>query len=193
MAQIPLTVPSQQIHSRYTQSGLFYLNSEEYSLQYTDRYLKFITETCVRKKAAPSAGWKSYDGWYYNDMKERLERFMGVINKHDLLQHAQSIIGQQAIISEAFYAGQFWCFFELVAADGRLIIALLRHPRHPNSAYRANDYSELYSMQCEVAIMEVLHENVTGVPLPRLYFFRDPESQRALEVGAYVLCDAGTS
>lgn len=103
-------------------------------------------DTRVRKKVLPSTGWKSYDGWDYNGMKERLESFMGVINKHALLQHAQSIIGQPVIISEAFSAGQSWCCFELVAADGRLIIARLRLPKHPDSARRANDDSELYSI-----------------------------------------------
>ncbi|KFY94495.1 hypothetical protein V500_03236 [Pseudogymnoascus sp. VKM F-4518 (FW-2643)] len=144
----------------------------------------------VRKKAFPSAGWKSYDGWDFNGMKERLESFIGVINKHALLQHAQSIIGQPVIISEAFSAGQFWCCFELVAADGRLIIARLRLPRHPDSAGRTNDDSELYSIQCEVATMEILHENVTGIPFPKLYAFGGPGSQSAAEVGAvYMLIE----
>ncbi|OBT42934.1 hypothetical protein VE00_07302 [Pseudogymnoascus sp. WSF 3629] len=144
----------------------------------------------AHQKALPSAGWKSYDGWDYNGMKDRLESFMDAINKPALLQHAQSILGQRLTMSEAFSAGQFWCCFELVAADGRLIIARVRLPTHPDSANKANDDSELYSIRCEVATMEFLHENATGVPLPRLYAFDGPESRRAADVGAiYMLIE----
>jgi hypothetical protein len=144
----------------------------------------------AHKKALPSTGWKSYNGWDYNGMKERLESFMGSINKPALLQHAQSILSQPLTMSEAFSAGQFWCCFELVAADGRLIIARVRLPRHPDSAKEINDDSELYSIRCEVATMEFLHENITNVPLPKLYAFEGPDSQRAAEVGAiYMLIE----
>ncbi|KFZ14755.1 hypothetical protein V501_03062 [Pseudogymnoascus sp. VKM F-4519 (FW-2642)] len=144
----------------------------------------------AHKKALHSTGWKSYDGWDYNGMKERLESFMGSINKPALLQHAQSVLDQPLTMSEAFSAGQFWCCLELVAADGRLIIARVRLPRHPDSAKRVNDDSELYSIQCEVATMEFLHENVTSVSLPKLYAFEGPDSQWAADVGAiYMLIE----
>jgi hypothetical protein len=48
----------------------------------------------VPKNTPPSAGWTSYDGWDYNGMKERLERFMSIINKSSLVEHTQLIIGQ---------------------------------------------------------------------------------------------------
>lgn len=46
-------------------------------------------------------------------------------------------------------------------------------------------------MQYEVATLGFLHENVTGVPLSRLYTFEGPESQRALEVGAVYMLFEG--
>ncbi|OBT75717.1 hypothetical protein VF21_05919 [Pseudogymnoascus sp. 05NY08] len=140
--------------------------------------------------ALSSASWKSYEGWDYNGMKERLESFMGAINKPALLHHVQSIFEQQITMSEAFSAGQFWCCFEFVADDGRLIIARVRLPRHPDSAEGVNDDSELYSIQCEVATMEFLHEYAIGVPLPRIHAFEGPDSQKAADVGAiYMLID----
>jgi hypothetical protein len=145
--------------------------------------------THVHTKALPSAGWRSYDGWDYNGMEERLESFMATINKPALLKHAQSVIDHPITISEAFSAGQYWCCFELVVADGRLIIARVRLPRHPDTDSEHDD-SEQYSIQCEVATMEFLHENVTGVPFPRLYVYEGPGSQRAADVGAaYMLIE----
>lgn len=81
-----------------------------------------IMATVVPKNVLPSAGWTSYDGWDYNGMKERLERFMTLIDRSSLMEHTQLIIDQPVSISEAFSAGQFWCCFELLAADGQLII-----------------------------------------------------------------------
>jgi hypothetical protein len=63
--------------------------------------------TVVPGNVPPSAGWTSYDGWDYNGMKERLERFMSIINKSSLVEHTQLIIGQPVSISEAFSAGNF--------------------------------------------------------------------------------------
>jgi len=136
------------------------------------------------------AGRPSYDDWDYNGMKERLERFISIINKSSLIEHTQFIAGQSVSISEAFSAGQSWCCFELLAADGRLIIARVRLPRHPDSTDGANEHSELYSIECEVATMKFFHENVTGVPFPRLYAYEAPGSQRAAIVGAaYMLIE----
>ena len=117
-------------------------------------------------------------------MKERLGRFIRIINKSAHVEHTQLIIGQPVSISEPFSAGQFWCCFELLAVDGRLIIACVRLPRHADSTDSANEYSELCSIQCEVANMKFLHENVTSVPFPRLYACEGPESQRSADVGA---------
>jgi hypothetical protein len=102
--------------------------------------------TVVPENVLPSAGWTSYDGWDYNGMKERLERFMSIINKSSLVEHTQLIIGQTVSISEAFSAGQFWCCFELLAADGQLIVARVRLPKHPDSTDGANEHSEMYSI-----------------------------------------------
>ncbi|TAQ84345.1 hypothetical protein B7494_g7333 [Chlorociboria aeruginascens] len=111
-----------------------------------------IMTTVVPKNVPLSAAWTSYDGWDYNGMKERRERFMTV--------------------------------------DGRLNIAQMQLPRHPDSTGNANEYSELYSIDCEVATMRFLHENVTGVPFPRLYAYEGPGSQRAANVGvAYMLIE----
>jgi hypothetical protein len=144
----------------------------------------------VPKNVPPSAGWTSYDGWDYNGMKERLERFISITNKSSLVEHTQLILGQPVSISEAFSAGQFWCCFELVAADGRLIIARVRLPRHPDSTDGVNEHSEMYSIQCEVATMKFLHENFKSVPFPRLYAYEDTRSQRAANVGAaYMLIE----
>ena len=123
-------------------------------------------------------------------MKERLERFMSIINKPALVEHAQIIMGQPASISEAFSAGQFWCCFELIGADGRLIIARVRLPSHPDSIDSTNAHSELYSIECEVATMNFLHRSVTGVPFPKLCTHERPGSQRAAKVGAvYMLIE----
>lgn len=138
----------------------------------------------VPKNVPPRASWD------YNGMTERLERFMSIINKSSLVEHTQLIIGQPVSISEAFSAGQFWCCFELLAGDGRLIIARVRLPRLPDSTDSANEHSELYSIECEVATMKFFHENVTGVPFPRLYAYEGPGSQRAANVGAvYMLIE----
>ncbi|KFY00234.1 hypothetical protein O988_03428 [Pseudogymnoascus sp. VKM F-3808] len=115
---------------------------------------------------------------------------MATINKPALLKHSQALIGHPVTISEAFSAGQYWCCFELVIADGRLMITRVRLPRHPDSTDSAHDDSEQYSIQCEVATMEFLHENVTGVPFPKLYVYEGPGSQRAADVGAtYMLIE----
>lgn len=124
-------------------------------------------------------------------MKERLESFMGTINKPALLHHAQSIFEQQLTMSEAFSAGQFWCCFELVGADGQLIIARVRLPTHPDCAERVNDDSELYSIRCEVATMKFLHESDTNVPFSELHAFEGPESKRAADVGAIYMLIKG--
>ncbi|RDL40602.1 Uncharacterized protein BP5553_00581 [Venustampulla echinocandica] len=116
--------------------------------------------------APPSAGWTSYDGWDYNGMKERLESFMRIVNKLLLVEHAQLITSQSVSISEPFSAGQFWYCFELLAADGRLIIA-----------------------RCEVETMKFLAENAT-ISSPKLYAYEGLGSQRAADVGAaYMLIE----
>lgn len=66
-------------------------------------------------------------------MKERLERFMASINKPALVEHAEIVLNSPVSMSEPFSAGQYWCCFELVAPDARLIFARVRLPKHPDS------------------------------------------------------------
>jgi hypothetical protein len=146
--------------------------------------------TVTPKSIPPSSRWRSYDGWDYNGMKERLEGFMSIINKPSLMEHAKLILGQSVSISEAFSAGQFWCCFELLADDGRLVIARVRLPRHPDSTDTIDESSELYSMECEVATMKFLQGDIISVPFPRLYAYEGPGSQKAADVGAaYMLIE----
>jgi len=121
-------------------------------------------------------------------MKKRLEGFMATLNKTALTEHAESILGSSVFMSEPFSAGQYWCCFECVAPDGRLVIARVRLPKHPDS--KASDEDEAYIMQCEVATMGFLRENVTTIPVPALYAFEAPGSARAAKAGApYMLVE----
>ena len=148
------------------------------------------SDTTTTAKVPPSARWTSYNDWDYNGMKERLETFMSTLNKSTLVRHAELVMGQKVSISEPFSAGQYWACFELIAADGSLIIARVRLPRHPNNTDAVNEQSELYSITCEVATMMFLRGKVTTVPFPRLYTYAGPESQWAADAGAiYMLIE----
>lgn len=141
-------------------------------------------------RVPPSARWTSFDSWDYNGMKERLESFMSTLNKSTLVQHAEQVMGQKFSISEPFSAGQYWACFELIAANGSLIIARVRLPRHPDSTDAVSEQSELYSITCEVATMAFLQEKVTTVPFPCLYAYAGPGSQWAVDAGAtYMLIE----
>lgn len=120
-------------------------------------------EDIASRKVPPSAGWTSYNNWDYDGMKSRLEGFVSTVNKSALTEHAQAIPGQPVSISEAFSAGQHWCCFELMPADGCLIIARVRLPKHLDGADGIDEDSETYLMQCEVETMKFLLENVTYV------------------------------
>ncbi|KAF2013272.1 hypothetical protein BU24DRAFT_442411 [Aaosphaeria arxii CBS 175.79] len=144
----------------------------------------------VAFKTPPSARWKSFEGWDYNGMKQRLEQFMSTIHKAALLEHVERVSGKAATMSEPFSAGQYWCCFEFVLDDHSLIIARARLPRHPDSNENTTDASELYAIQCEVATMKFLQSNVTTIPAPKLYAYEPPGSQQAVEVGAcYMLIE----
>lgn len=149
-----------------------------------------MQKTDQQSKKLPSSRWTSYDGWDYNGMKERLETFMARINKSPLVGHAEELTGKSVSMSEPFSAGQFWCCFELVDADGTLLIARVRLPRHPDSNDRVDERSEIYAIECEAATMEFLGESIEGVPFPRLHAYEGPSSQRAADVGAtYMLIE----
>lgn len=121
-------------------------------------------------------------------MMQRLASFMASINKPALIEHAEAVLSTSITLSEPFSAGQYWCCFELVAADGRLAIARVRLPRHPDSG--ASEDDEAYLMQCKTATMEFVRENVTAIPVPALYVCAMPGSLRAVEAGApYMLIE----
>ena len=88
------------------------------------------------KKRRPSERWASFDDWNYGGMRQRLEGFMASINKTALAEHASAVLGSPASMSEPFSAGQYWCCFELVAPDDRLLVARVRLPKHPESNAR---------------------------------------------------------
>ena len=138
----------------------------------------------------PSARWESNEPWNYGGMKERLEHFMGKINKTALAEHAGAVVGKTFRLSEPFSAGQFWCCFELVADDETLVIARVRLPRHPDSSDQADEESEWYCIECEVATMKFLQSRVKNVSFPRLHAYVPPGSTQAADVGAcYMLIE----
>lgn len=141
-------------------------------------------------KKPPSARWKSFEGWDYNGMKQRLEQFMERVHKAALLEHVERVSGKTAKMSEPFSAGQYWCCFEFILDDHSLVIARVRLPQHPDSNENTTEDSELYAIQCEVATMEFLQNNATTVPAPKLYTYEPPGSRQALAVGAcYMLIE----
>ncbi|KAK0713353.1 hypothetical protein B0T26DRAFT_617917, partial [Lasiosphaeria miniovina] len=80
------------------------------------------------KKMRPSERWASFDDWN-GGMRQRLEGFMASINKAALTEHASVVLGSPASMSEPFSAGQHWCCFELIAPDGRFLVARVRLPK----------------------------------------------------------------
>lgn len=140
------------------------------------------------KKMRPSKRWTSFDDWNYGGMRQRLEGFMASINKAALMEHASVVLSSTASMSEPFSAGQYWCCFELVAPDGRFLIARVRLPKHPEN--NTTDSDEEYLIQCEVATMKFLRANARTVPLPKLYAYEAPGSVRAINAGAtYMLIE----
>lgn len=115
---------------------------------------------------------------------------MTTLNKSTLVRHAELAMGQKVSISEPFSAGQYWACFELIAADGSLIIARVQLLRHLNNTDAVNEQSELYSITCEVATMMFLHGKVATIPFPRLYAYASPGSHWAADAGAiYMLIE----
>jgi hypothetical protein len=123
-------------------------------------------------------------------MKERLEKFMGSINKAALLKQVEKTVQKKAKMSEPFSAGQFWCCFEFVMEDQSLVIARVRLPRHPDSNDTVTEQSESYAIQCEVATMSYLQNTSISVPSPKLYQYAPQGSTAANDVGAcYMLME----
>lgn len=142
----------------------------------------------AHKKKRPSERWASFDDWNYGGMRQRLEGFMASINKTALAEHASALLGSPASMSEPFSAGQYWCCFELVAPDDRILIARVRLPKRPESS--ATDAAEEYLIQCGIATMKFLRENVKTVPSPTFYAYEALGSARAVNAGAaYMLIE----
>ncbi|KAK4104232.1 hypothetical protein N658DRAFT_565110 [Parathielavia hyrcaniae] len=107
-----------------------------------------------------------------------------------LVRHAELITGQKFSISKPFSAGQYWLCLELVEADGSLIIARVRLPRHPDMPSAASDEDELYSIACEVVTMQFVRRKLPAVTVPHVYAYEGPGSQRAADSGAmYMLLE----
>lgn len=144
-------------------------------------------EPLPTSKSLPSARWTSFDTWNYNGMKERLERSLANLNKDVLLRHAEHIKGQKLTMSDPFSAGQFWICFEMIAADGSLVIARVRLPRDPDLLPTVSEEDELYSIACEVSTMRFVGQNLTAVVVPKVYAYEGPGSQLAGDAGAFYM------
>ncbi|KAK3943052.1 hypothetical protein QBC46DRAFT_378825 [Diplogelasinospora grovesii] len=147
-----------------------------------------MSQTMEPTKKRPSERWTSYEDWDYNGMKERLEGFMASLKKTALVEHAEQLLESPVSMSESFSAGQHWCCFELVASNGRLVIARVRLPKHPDSNVDENAEEDL--IRSEVATMKFLQNHVMTVPVPTLYASELPGSPRAVAAGAaYMLIE----
>lgn len=70
------------------------------------------------------------------------------------------------------------------------MIARIRLPRHPEANELVDAASERYAIECDVATMEFLQDNVKTVPAPKLYAYEPTESENARRVGAcYMLIE----
>ena len=148
------------------------------------------TATTTPHPPPPSARWTSFDGWDYNGMKERLEVALATLNKPALLYHAELATNQKLTMSAPFSAGQHWVCLEMVAADGNLVIARVRLPRHPDTPAWVTAEDEAYAAACEVATMEFVRKRLPRVRVPAVYAYEAPGSERAGEVGAsYMLIE----
>ncbi len=143
-----------------------------------------------KSQKLPSSRWASFGGWDYSGMKERLETALGDIDKSTLLSHAKQFMGQDVTMSAPFSAGQYWICFEIVAADGRLVIARVRLPRHPDLPLTVSNEDMEYSTQCELATMQYIQKNLSSVRIPRVYAYEPVGSPRATAAGAsYMLIE----
>ncbi|EPE05967.1 hypothetical protein F503_02796 [Ophiostoma piceae UAMH 11346] len=141
-------------------------------------------------KLPPSSRWTSLENWDYNGMKERLESHFPALDTSVLKEHAEAVLGESMTLSTPFSAGQYWVCFELIAADGRLVIARVRLPRHPSllASYTAED--ERYQIECEVATMHYVRQKLPRVKIPRIYAYEPAGSPRAVAAGAaYMLIE----
>lgn len=124
-------------------------------------------------------------------MKERLEAALGNIDRPALLSHAESMTRQDVVMSEAFSAGQNWICFEIVAADGSLVIARVRLPRHAALPSAVSDEDLQYSTQCELATMRYIQDRPPSIRVPRFYAYEPAGSPRAKAAGASYMLTEG--
>lgn len=122
-------------------------------------------------------------------MRERLEDRVSTLNMEYLKQHAEAITGQTVTLSPNFSAGQYWVCFELLVADGGLIIARVRLPQHPTTPTLA-EKDESYAAKCEIATMRFAKQRLPELNVPDVYTYQGPGSPGALQVGApYMLIE----
>ncbi|CAK7267749.1 hypothetical protein SEPCBS119000_002710 [Sporothrix epigloea] len=151
----------------------------------------FISSSNIASKdTLPSSRWTCLDPWDFDGLKERLEKQIERVNLPVLKSHAEQILGEPVTLSTPFSAGQYWVCFELVAADGRLIIARVRLPQHPDSSVDRSLDDERYRIECEVATMYYVRQTLPNVKLPRVYAHEPAGSDRATAAGApYMLLE----
>ena len=138
----------------------------------------------------PSSKWQSLEPWDFDGMKERLESHVQSLDTCILKQHVQEVIGEPVTLSTPFSAGQYWVCFEFITADGRLVIARVRLPRHPSLPPTYVDEDELYQINCEVATMNLVRQKLSRVKVPHVFAYEAPGSDRAAAVGAaYMLLE----
>ncbi|KAK3352528.1 hypothetical protein B0T25DRAFT_542180 [Lasiosphaeria hispida] len=131
-------------------------------------------------KTFPSERWSSFALCESDEEEACLKAF---------IEHALDILGVSVTISEPFSIGQSWCCFELVAPDREgFIIARLQIPQDPESATSGG--ADNYAIECEVATMAFVRDNVKGVTVPQVYAYEGPGTSRAAKVGAvYMLIE----
>ncbi|CAK7264334.1 hypothetical protein SEPCBS119000_000940 [Sporothrix epigloea] len=138
----------------------------------------------------PSSRWACLDSWNFDGFKERLENHIKSLNLLVLKSHAEQILGVPVTISTPFSAGMYWVCFELVATDGRLVIARVRLPQHPNSPVDRCPEAESYQIECEIATMNYVRQALPKVKIPRIYAYEPAGSDRAAKAGApYMLLE----
>ncbi|KAK0714722.1 hypothetical protein B0H67DRAFT_490749 [Lasiosphaeris hirsuta] len=139
-------------------------------------------------KTFPSERWSSFTCCGSDEEEASLRGFIESVNKPALIEHALDILGVTMTISEPFSIGQSWCCLELVAPDREsFIIARLQVSQDPEGT---SDLSNSYAIECEVATMAYVRDNVEGVTVPKVYAYEGPGSAGAAKVGAvYMLIE----
>lgn len=90
-------------------------------------------------------------------------------------------------MDEPLLTDQYWRCFKLSDSSGELAIARVRLPDHTESNVAVNEESKLYSVEYEVAMLHFHRDqNIKfSVPIPEVYAFERPSSDKAAAVGGY--------